>query len=188
MGGRARDAERTGNIAGVAQLVERLLAMQKVAGSSPVARSARKEGRRLKGFWPGRSIVGAVAQLVRVPVCHTGGRGFESRQPRWMLIENSGAVPGAVAQFSPRFARRDSGLAPHRSTRRLLACQVDRWGCSSVGRALEWHSRGQGFDSPQLHAGLARMAELVDAHGSGPCGGDPVEVQILFRALVEPTC
>ena len=24
-------------------------------------------------------------------------------------------------------------------------------GCSSVGRALEWHSRGQGFDSPQLH-------------------------------------
>ena len=24
-------------------------------------------------------------------------------------------------------------------------------GCSSVGRALEWHSRGQGFDSPRLH-------------------------------------
>ena len=25
------------------------------------------------------------------------------------------------------------------------------WGHSSVGRALEWHSRGQGFDSPCLH-------------------------------------
>jgi hypothetical protein len=25
------------------------------------------------------------------------------------------------------------------------------WGCSSAGRALEWHSRGQGFDPPQLH-------------------------------------
>ena len=24
-------------------------------------------------------------------------------------------------------------------------------GCSSVGRALEWHSRGQEFNSPQLH-------------------------------------
>ena len=29
--------------------------------------------------------------------------------------------------------------------------RFDFWGCSSVGRALEWHSRGQGFDSPQLH-------------------------------------
>lgn len=25
------------------------------------------------------------------------------------------------------------------------------WGYSSVGRALEWHSRGRGFDSPYLH-------------------------------------
>ena len=25
------------------------------------------------------------------------------------------------------------------------------WGCSSAGRALEWHSRGQEFDPPQLH-------------------------------------
>ena len=25
------------------------------------------------------------------------------------------------------------------------------WGCSSVGRASEWHSEGQGFDSPYLH-------------------------------------
>ena len=25
------------------------------------------------------------------------------------------------------------------------------WGCSSPGRALEWHSRGKGFDPPHLH-------------------------------------
>ena len=25
------------------------------------------------------------------------------------------------------------------------------WGCSSVGRALEWHSRGRRFDPDQLH-------------------------------------
>ena len=25
------------------------------------------------------------------------------------------------------------------------------WGCSSVGRALDLHSRGLGFNSPQLH-------------------------------------
>ena len=32
-------------------------------------------------------LLGAVAQLVRVPVCHTGGRGFEPRQPRSMLVQ-----------------------------------------------------------------------------------------------------
>ena len=26
------------------------------------------------------------------------------------------------------------------------------WGCSSTGRALEWHSRGRGFESHQLHS------------------------------------
>ena len=25
------------------------------------------------------------------------------------------------------------------------------WGRSSLGRALEWHSRGKGFDPPRLH-------------------------------------
>src|SRR5919198_991708 len=30
--------------------------------------------------------------------------------------------------------------------------------------------------------GPADVAELVDAHGSGPCGGDPVEVQVLSSA------
>jgi hypothetical protein len=28
------------------------------------------------------------------------------------------------------------------------------------------------------------VAELVDAHGSGPCGGNPVEVQVLSSALL----
>src|SRR5207244_12125746 len=28
----------------------------------------------------------------------------------------------------------------------------------------------------------ADVAELVDAHGSGPCGGNPVEVQVLSSA------
>jgi hypothetical protein len=32
----------------------------------------------------------------------------------------------------------------------------------------------------------ADVAELVDAHGSGPCGGDPVEVQVLSSASRDP--
>src|SRR5256885_9220827 len=31
----------------------------------------------------------------------------------------------------------------------------------------------------------ADVAELVDAHGSGPCGGDPVEVQVLSSASLD---
>ena len=27
------------------------------------------------------------------------------------------------------------------------------WACSSIGRALEWHSRGKGFESPQVQYG-----------------------------------
>ena len=30
------------------------------------------------------------------------------------------------------------------------------WGCSSTGRALEWHSRGKGFDPPHLHQHLGK--------------------------------
>src|SRR5213595_1243183 len=32
----------------------------------------------------------------------------------------------------------------------------------------------------------ADVAELVDAHGSGPCGGNPVEVQVLSSAYTDP--
>ena len=33
---------------------------------------------------------------------------------------------------------------------------------SSVGRASEWHSEGQGFDSPRVHKGEVREAEKSD--------------------------
>ena len=34
---------------------------------------------------------------------------------------------------------------------RLVSWPHTIWGCSSPGRALEWHSRGKGFDPPHLH-------------------------------------
>jgi hypothetical protein len=40
-------------------------------------------------------------------------------------------------------------VAPFPTHRSLLFFSV--WGCSSVGRALEWHSRGRRFDPDQLH-------------------------------------
>ncbi len=37
--------------------------------------------------------------------------------------------------------------------------QSDRRGISSVGRALAWHARGQGFKSPILHCGFAAIEQ-----------------------------
>src|SRR5262249_53640934 len=42
-----------------------------------------------------------------------------------------------------------------RSRTRLIPTPRPAWGHSSVGRAVEWHSRGQGFDSPWLHQFLS---------------------------------
>src|SRR3989304_8469011 len=49
---------------------------------------------------------------------------------------------------------------------------VLNWGCSSVGRALEWHSRGRRFDPDQLHQfpcpdGHNHLAD--DSPLLGPC-------------------
>jgi hypothetical protein len=37
---------------------------------------------------------------------------------------------------------------------RIPVFDVKYRGCSSAGRALEWHSRGRGFDPPRLHITL----------------------------------
>ena len=55
------------------------------------------------------------------------------------------------AGFGRRMALK-SGIAA-----RPIPTPRPEWGHSSVGRALEWHSRGQGFDSPWLHHPPAPM-------------------------------
>ena len=93
--------------------------------------------------------------------------------------------------YPSRFLRSNVFCAPERKKSRALRCnlnsavssavlsavrssvrspQSNGRGCSSVGRALEWHSRGQGFDSPHLHgflpgSGMARPGR--DEQGAG---------------------
>ena len=58
------------------------------------------------------------------------------------------------------------------------------------GEIPEWlkgadcKSAGDAFDgsNPSLSTNFADMAELADAHGSGPCEGNFMEVQVLLSA------
>src|SRR3972149_8580559 len=53
-----------------------------------------------------------------------------------------------------RLATSDGGALdpPHVLRQRGALCYASlRWGCSSIGRAFDWQSKGRGFESPQLH-------------------------------------
>ena len=92
------------------------------------------------------SVFGVVAQM-----------GARRKQPLNAVLDASGEVflmsKGCASdcdEFRKRVTEanvREQEASEWRSTEKGLLF----WGCSSDGRASEWHSEGQGFDSPQLH-------------------------------------
>ena len=89
-----------------------------------------------------RGILSALRMPVP-PLRRAGGRTYH----------DEGSAPPRVCRNQVRRERApDHSLQPKGAA---IGCATRR-GCSSVGRALEWHSRGRGFDSPQLHHGIRR--------------------------------
>ena len=92
-----------GAIASLAQSVERIHGKDEVAGSSPAGSFYVEHGPLVKWLrhrpftavtrvripYGSLVILGPVVQLVRMPACHAGGRGFESRPDRhsWAIAK-----------------------------------------------------------------------------------------------------
>src|SRR5262249_52012101 len=109
------------------------------------------------------------------------------------------ARSGTASARSPR-ERRDAatrGIAPGASS--VAASRPPRPAVARACRRLPKHRRATGptrrpqagkdpYASGKSYRGAATLsvradvAELVDAHGSGPCGRKPVEVQVLSSA------
>src|SRR6266508_1402164 len=80
------------------------------------------------------------------------------------------------------------GSGPRRSKSAFgldLNRKLSRQSFSSEAPPGKARLRRRRLEKPRCEAKLvvrADVAELVDAHGSGPCGGNPVEVQVLSSA------
>ena len=99
-----------------------------------------------------------MAQLVRAPPCHGGGRGFESLlgRSRWKSYEKGKKAQGIIAQ-----------LGEH------LPYKQGVTGSSPVGPTTR-------------ETGYAAVAELADAQDLKSCGTyTPVPVRFRFAALKE---
>ena len=75
--------------------------------------------------------------------CSSVGRALE-----WHSRGQEFNSPQLHQIFSRHMPEHETPTLMQRSARNI---SYPLWGCSSVGRALEWHSRGQEFNSPQLH-------------------------------------
>ena len=123
-----------------------------------------------------------------MPACHAGGQGFEPPSDRHFFSKNALPIhPNAgVAQLAEQLIcnQQVAGSSP------IASSIFDGRATQNVGR-FPSGQREQTVNLPSqtsvvrihphppLYAG---MAELADAHGSGPCAGDSMQVQVLFPA------
>ena len=135
-----------------------------------------------------RTLVDEIEQAVRELTGRSPLRVEGVREQQWVLMDYGDVVVHVFLDEIRRFyeiERLYRDVAQRRLGRRRLTtpvrgrliarhrryrCDPVR-GCSSVGRALPWHGRGQGFDSPQLHSDDEPLGRAVaDDQSAGFCG------------------
>ena len=111
------------------------------------------------------TIVGPVAQLVRAPPCHGGGRGFESHSGR--LTDYS--VFGIIAQLGEHlpYKQRVTGSSPVGPIYAGVAELADAQDLKSCGTYTPVSVR---FRSPAYLKNFVGIAQLDRAFGYGPKG------------------
>ena len=81
-------------------------------------------------------LFGLVAQLVRAPPCHGGGRGFESHPGRFIILGNVKLIDTVS----------DEGKVPSGSFSFYIT-----WNLSSAGRASALQAEGHRFEPCRFH-------------------------------------
>ena len=145
--------------------VERILGKDEVAGSIPAAslrQSLEQRGNRPAGA---RSSVGSEHRPSKpgVPGSSPGGRVADRDDGH---SDETGMSPHRPTARTPLFQGGDRGSIPLGGMAEDSAdgngdspsagSEADARGRSSAGRALQWHCRGQGFESPRLHFAARR--------------------------------
>ena len=126
--------------------------------------------------------------MVRMPACHAGGQGFEPPSDRHFFSKNALPIhPNAgVAQLAEQLIcnQQVAGSSPITSSNNIICLFVD--GFPSGQREQTVNPLSQ-TTMVRIHPRppffyFAGMAELADAYGSGPYGGNFMQVQVLFPA------